>query len=241
MRLRAMIVGGVAVVASVVAAGSASAHIQVTPTVVAPSDPVLFTVLVPGERDTGTVEVDLKLPPGLMPFSFEDVPGWKRSIVRARDGAAERIVWTGRAASDGLLRFTFLAGTPDQPMTLQWKALQTYAGGHVVRWIGAPDAEYPAAVTAVRADAPRQNAGGEGAANDAAGAAASGDADSGPNGSEPASRAATDDGSAGADGRTATDSGDADWVARGVGIAALFVGLAVGGGSIARRRGVQRS
>lgn len=226
MGSRTGIVGVIAAAAVLtVGVGEASAHIQVTPTVVAPSDPVLFTVLVPGERDTGTVKVDLRLPPGLMPFSFEDVPGWKRRVVRADDGAAERIVWTGRAASDGLVRFVFLAGTPEQPTTLEWKALQTYAGGYVARWIGAPDADYPAAVTEVRADAPRQNAGGEGG-----GAAAEGDA---------AGAAANETDEAAADSGAGAD--DADWVARGLGIAALVVGLAVGGAMLGRRRGDRRS
>lgn len=223
MRLRATTVGGIAVVATTVAAGSASAHVQVTPTVVAPGDPVLFTVLVPGERDTGTVRVDLKLPPGLMPFSFEDRPGWKRRLVRADDGSAERIVWTGRAAPDGLLRFSFLAGTPEQPTTIEWKALQTYAGGYVARWIGAPDADYPAAVTEVRADAPRQNAGGEGAAVD---------------GTDPRDAATTE--AEAADGTSVAATTNADWVARGLGIAAVVVGLAVGGTLIARQRGARR-
>lgn len=234
MRPRATIVGGIAVVATTVAAGSASAHIQVTPTVVAPSDPVLFTVLVPGERDTGTVRVDLKLPPGLMPFSFEDLPGWKRRIVRSRDGAAERIVWTGRAAPDGLLRFAFLAGTPEQPTTLEWKALQTYAGGYVARWIGAPDADYPAAVTEVRTDAPRQNAGGEGTANGEAAGTTAGDADP-----DEADAASGDASGAEATPTTvaASETTGNDWVARGLGAAALVVGLGAGGTLIVRRRG----
>lgn len=235
MGSRTTIVGALAAVAVLtVGVGGASAHIQVTPTVVAPSDPVLFTVLVPGERDTRTIKVDLRLPPGLMPFSYEDVPGWKRRVVRADDGAAERIVWTGRAAADGLVRFAFLAGTPEQPTTLEWKALQTYDGGYVARWIGAPDADYPAAVTEVRADAPRQNAGGEGSDgavdDDAAEAAAPGDeaaADSG----------AVDTGDASA----SSSANEADWAARGLGFAALVVGLAVGGTMLARRRGDRRS
>lgn len=237
MDSRTTIVGAFAAVAVLtVGVGEVSAHIQVTPAVVAPSDPVLFTVLVPGERDTGTVKVDLRLPPGLMPFSFEDVPGWKRRVVRADDGAAERIVWTGRAAPDGLVRFAFLAGTPEQPTTLEWKALQTYAGGYVARWIGAPDADYPAAVTEVRADAPRQNAGGEGggaaAEGDATGAAAPAD-----DGAADSAVGADDDAAVSA----ATNDGDADWVARGLGIAALVVGLTVGGAMVVRRRGVRRS
>jgi uncharacterized protein YcnI len=234
MSSRTPIVGALAALAVLtVGAGVASAHIQVTPTAVAPSDPVLFTVLVPGERDTGTVKVDLKLPPGLMPFSFEDVPGWKRRVVRADDGAAERIVWTGRAAPDGLVRFAFLAGTPEQPTTLEWKALQTYAGGYVARWIGAPDADYPAAVTEVRADAPRQNAGGEGGT-----AAVSETA-----GTSDGSTASADDTTATADVPSAAVASEpgADWIARGLGIAALVVGLAVGGAMVVRRRGDRRS
>jgi uncharacterized protein YcnI len=237
VRLRATIVGGIAVVATTVAAGSASAHVQVTPAVVAPGDPVEFTVLVPGERDTGTTKVDLKLPPGLIPFSFADVPGWKRRIVRAADGSAERIVWTGRAAPDGLLRFVFLAGTPEQPTTMEWKALQTYAGGYVARWIGAPDTDYPAAVTEVRVDAPRRNAGGEGATGSDGAAAPGSDA------GDAEVRDAGATGTAGVDrpSETATTGGDADWVARGLGIAALVVGLAAGGALIARRGGARRS
>lgn len=238
MGSRTRIVGALAAAAVLaVGVGEASAHIQVTPTVVAPSDPVLFTVLVPGERDTGTVRVDLRLPPGLMPFSFEDVPGWKRRVVRAADGAAERIVWTGRAAPDGLVRFAFLAGTPERPTRLEWKALQTYAGGYVARWIGAPDADYPAAVTEVRADAPRQNAGGEGgdAAGDDVATGAATDATGEVSADDGAVR--SDDASVSA---SATDGG-VDWVARGLGIAALAVGLAVGGAMVVRRRGDRRS
>ena len=129
----------------------------------APSDPVLFTVLVPGETEFGTVKVELKVPPGVFPFSYEDRPGWKRQLVSKPNGLPDRIVWTGKAAPDGLVRFNFLAGTPGEPTEISWKAIQTYADGEEVAWIGPPESEEPAAVTVVSADAPRQNAGGEGA------------------------------------------------------------------------------
>ncbi len=58
-------------------------------------------------------------------------------------------------------RFAFLAGAPVQPGELRFKALQTYADATVVRWIGAPDSDNPAAVVNVAAGAPKQNAGGE--------------------------------------------------------------------------------
>ncbi len=160
----------VALVAAGAFPAAAQAHIQVTPSTVAPGDAAQFTVLVPGERDSETVKVELQMPSGLLPFSYEDPAGWKRELVKASNGSVERVVWTGRAPSDGFTEFAFLAGTPDTPGELQFKALQTYADGTVVRWIGAPDSENPAAVVKVDAGAPQQNAGGEGA-GDAAPAA----------------------------------------------------------------------
>jgi uncharacterized protein YcnI len=159
---------GKLVAVALLAAGAfpaaAQAHIQVTPSTVAPGDAAKFTVLVPGERDSETVKVELQMPSGLLPFSYEDPAGWKRSLVKASNGSVERVVWTGRAPSDGFTEFSFLAGTPEKPGELQFKALQTYADGTVVRWIGAPDSENPAAVVKVDASAAKQNAGGEGEA-----------------------------------------------------------------------------
>jgi uncharacterized protein YcnI len=160
------------VVVALLAAGAfpaaAQAHIQVTPPVVAPADAVKFTVLVPGERDSETVKVELRMPRGLIPFSYADPAGWKRSLAKAPDGSVERVIWTGSAPSDGFTEFAFLAGTPDKAGALQFKALQTYADGTVVRWIGEPDSDNPAAVVKVDAGAAKQNAGGESGSDAAA-------------------------------------------------------------------------
>lgn len=158
---RRLLVIGAGVVA-LVAATPASAHIQVLPGEVAPADPVLFTVLVPGETSAGTTRVELKVPRDTYPFSFEDSPGWKRQLIKKPSGLIDRIVWTGKAAPDGLVRFTFLAGTPEKPTTIRWPAIQTYANGQKALWIGDPESDNPAPVTVVSETASRQNAGGEG-------------------------------------------------------------------------------
>lgn len=146
-------------------AAPASAHIQVRPALVAPGDPVLFEVIVPGERDAHTVEVTLQVPKDVLPFSFEASPGWTRTNNEASDGSIKTITWKGDLAEDGFARFSFLASTPEQAGEIAWKAIQTYDDKSVVRWIGEPDSENPAAVTTVSESAPRQNAGGEGAEN----------------------------------------------------------------------------
>lgn len=152
----------VAVLALGAAAGSASAHVQVRPAVVAPEDPVLWTVLVPNETEASTTRVELKIPAGVTPFSWVDVPGWRRTEELAANGALDTVTWTGRLAGDGLAEFRFLATSPAKAGPITWKALQTYSDGSVVRWIGDPGSEEPASVTRVVAGAPRENAGGEG-------------------------------------------------------------------------------
>jgi len=157
-----------AAVASAALAAPASAHVQVTPTEAAPGDPVKFEVLIPGETEAHTTEVALQVPKGVLPFSFEDQPGWKRTLEQAGDGSVGVIRWRGRLASDGFVAFSFLAATPEQEGELVWKAVQTYDDGEEAAWIGPPDSENPAPVTTVSASAARQNAGGEGAESDGA-------------------------------------------------------------------------
>ncbi len=148
-------------------AATAAAHIQVSPSLVAPDDAVRFTVLVPGERAPHrTEEVVLKVPPEVLAYSFGSTPGWRRTTQEAQNGAVGTITWKGEAAPDGFVEFSFLAATPPQPGDIVWKAIQVYDDGDVVRWIGGPDSESPAPVTEIMPDAPLQNAGGEGASGD---------------------------------------------------------------------------
>jgi uncharacterized protein YcnI len=166
MRLFTLFLLAMAVSATL--AGPAAAHIQVTPKTAAPGDPVRFTLLVPNERDSSTVEVSLQIPPEVLPFSFNDPPGWRRTLDKKSDGSIEVVRWRGRLPREGFAEFAFLASTPERPGEISWKAIQTYSDGEETAWIGPPDSEEPASVTQVTADAPRQNAGGEGAGEDGA-------------------------------------------------------------------------
>lgn len=151
----------VAVAVALLSAPAAVAHVQVAPSEAATDDAVRFEVLVPNEDDVDTIEVALQVPPGVLPFSYEETPGWRRTVERAGDGSVGVIRWEGRLAPEGFVRFSFLAATPPEPGTIAWKALQTYEGGEVVRWIGDEESEYPAAFTEVSASAEKANAGGE--------------------------------------------------------------------------------
>ena len=182
-----------AAVAALVAAPAASAHVQVRPALAAPGDPVLFQVIVPNEKDAHTVEVTLQVPKDVLPFSFEEPGGWTRENKEGADGSLETITWKGKLAEDGFARFSFLASTPEQEGEIVWKSIQTYDDGSTSRWIGAPDADNPAAVTTISDDAPPENAGGEsGTAEDGAAATPAASATAAPEDAEPAAATVED-------------------------------------------------
>jgi uncharacterized protein YcnI len=229
---------------------AALAHVQVQPTAVAPTDSVMFTVIVPGETGEPTTKVELQLPPNLLPFAFEDPPGWKRKIVPGDDPLSlGNVVWTGHLAPDGFAQFRFLAGTPEEEGELVWKTIQTYADGTVVRWVGGPDAEEPAAITQVTEDAPRQNAGGESAGGEATGGGTdTGETETTPTETEttetPAETEPTDTmddtETTAAPATGGSDDGD-DWLARFLALIAVAVGFAAIAFSLGRSKGREES
>lgn len=227
---RAVRAGSLAAASLLVAgAPTASAHVQVTPSRAATDDGVLFTALVPNERDSATTSVEIQIPKGMLAYGFEDPPGWTHKTVLAADQSIGSVRWTGKIAVGDFARFSLLASTPEAPTTIAWKALQTYADGKVVRWIGAPDSESPASRTVIDAAAPKQGAGGEVATPEDPGTAGSGSGSgSADGGSITAAPAQSDGGSSG--------DGGPDWVARGLSGGALVAALAALGLAITGRR-----
>lgn len=209
-----------ATLACCLAPAGAAAHVQVTPSVAAPDDAVLFEVLVPNEGEGHTTSVELKIPAGVIPFSFQATPGWKRKVKAAPDGSTDTVTWTGKLATDGFVRFAFLASTPAKEGTLSWKAIQRYDDGEVARWIGAPSAPQPAATTDVRRAAAARNAGGESGGGQPAGSHG---------GMAPA-------GAAGDSGSGDAGDDDRDPLALGLGGAGVVLGLAALTVALARRR-----
>ena len=141
----------------------ASAHVTVQPEEVPAGGFTRLDVRVPTERDdASTTKVEVQLPPGFLSVSTEPVPGWDAKLVmRKLDKPVEQF---GEKVSEEVGQVTFTAtdetagigpgefqdfglsvSVPDKAgSTLAFKAVQTYSGGEVVRWIGPPDSEQPA-------------------------------------------------------------------------------------------------
>jgi periplasmic copper chaperone A len=143
---------------------AAGAHVTMQPGNVPAGSFTKVDVRVPNERDNrGTVKVVLKLPNGFHFLSYQKVPGWRVRVYREKldtpvdlggfsvDEQFTRVVWRARNARHRIAPgqfqdFPLSVRTPDgAPGTVvSFRAIQTYQGGEVVRWAGAPDADQPA-------------------------------------------------------------------------------------------------
>jgi uncharacterized protein YcnI len=162
MKIRSYIVG--AVVAALVLAPAAAAHVTLQPPEAPAGGFTRFDVRVPNERDNAsTTKVVVQMPPGFLSVNYEPVPGWNVELtMRDLDEPVEQF---GEQVTEEVGRITFTAdgeasaikpgqfqdfglsgGVPEgRPGSmLTFKALQTYSNGEVVRWIGPPDSEEPA-------------------------------------------------------------------------------------------------
>jgi uncharacterized protein len=148
---------------ALVLAPAAFAHVTVQPNEAAAGQFTKLDVRVPNEQDDkATTKVVVQFPDGFASVSYEPVPGWKTSVKMEKaptpiesegETATEQVgqvTWTGNGDEGSIgpgqfQDFGLSAQIPDKPNTsLTFKALQTYEGGEVVRWIGAPDSEDPA-------------------------------------------------------------------------------------------------
>ncbi|WP_369246681.1 YcnI family protein [Streptomyces sp. R41] len=233
---RAGLVAALTTAGVLTAAGAAFAHVTVHPESYAKgaTDGVL-TFRVPNEEDTAsTTKVQVFLPTDHPVLGVLVTPqsGWTAKVtttklkkpIKTDDGtitdAVSEITWTGGRIRHGEFQdFNVAFGQlPDDADQLEFKTLQTYSDGNVVRWIeetpkGGEEPENPAPVLKLTAKAT-----GEDSSVEPSGAASS-----------PAS-----------DAKTSTASGkSSDSTARGLGIAGLIVGvlgLAAAGFALARGR-----
>jgi periplasmic copper chaperone A len=141
----------------------ASAHVTLQPDAAPAGQFTRLDVRVPTERPVATKRVVLELPPGFVFASYQPVAGWKVRMatrelvepVKTDDGEIDheisRVSWTATSDASaippgGFQDFGLAVRIPDGKVgaKLTFKALQAYADGKVVRWIGAPDSENPA-------------------------------------------------------------------------------------------------
>jgi uncharacterized protein YcnI len=160
---------GLALALVVLFAAPASAHVAVSPETVAPGESAQLTFRVPNESDRAdTVSVEVALPEDAH-FDFVSVaasPGWTHEETRSGDRVTS-ITWSGGTIAPGEFHeFSLVVGPVEGVDTLEFKAVQTYDDGEVVRWIdptvaGEDEPEHPAPSVTVSSDAGEHAAGAE--------------------------------------------------------------------------------
>ena len=157
----------VALLAGALAAPAmADAHVTVQPDTVPAGSFARLDVRVPNERqDASTEQVEVKLPDGFIFVSYEPVPGW--SVEVKEEKLATPVESHGEQITEQVATVTFTADSPAAAIqpgqfrdfglsvgvpkdaaegdVLTFPAIQTYDSGEVVRWIGDPESEAPAA------------------------------------------------------------------------------------------------
>jgi uncharacterized protein YcnI len=152
-----------ALAAALALPAAAAAHVTVQPAQAPAGGFARLDVRVPNEDPSkATTKVEVQMPPGFAEASYEPVPGWRVAVAKRRlavpvktdegDTLTEEVsrltfTATGNGIEPGQFQdFGLSVGLPDRPVgtKLTFKALQTYAGGKVVRWIGAPGSAEPA-------------------------------------------------------------------------------------------------
>lgn len=134
------------VLLTLVFAGAALAHVEVSPGRVPAGAAETFTVEVPTEKEVPTTEVRLELPEGFEAGGADAPSGWQGEV------RGDALVWTGGEipAADSE-EFSFEATVSDEAGSFALEAAQTYRDGSVVEWDGAADSEEPAPVVEVAA------------------------------------------------------------------------------------------
>jgi uncharacterized protein YcnI len=158
---------GVAAAAGLVVlmAGPAVAHVEVDPDSAPKGSTTVFSFRVPNEKDNAStvqLEVDFPTDHPIPEVLVQPKQGWSFTVekqtlpkpLKTETGqvteAVSKITWTGgEIPPDGFDLFPVFGGPlPKNVGKLEFKALQTYSDGDVVRWIeptvkGAAEPEHP--------------------------------------------------------------------------------------------------
>lgn len=155
--MRKILLTATAAVAMAMAAAPAWAHVTIQPNEAIAGGFQTFFVQVPNERDdASTTKVEVQFPPVFASVSFQDVEGWDREIKTVEfdepieafgeevtEGVGSVTFSGGEVGPGEFVRFPFSVG-PLPVGGLEFKAIQTYDSGEVVRWVGPVDADEPA-------------------------------------------------------------------------------------------------
>lgn len=139
--MRRVVAIALALIATLVGAGTATAHVDVLPAELARDQLTELTIRVPNERtDADTVRVRVGIPEQVTVYSVgPPPPGWKATAIRGPNGKFATLVFTGgRIPPNRYADFTVL-GTAFESGQAVWPVIQAYSDGTDKPWTGPPE------------------------------------------------------------------------------------------------------
>ena len=134
-----------------ITAASIHAHVTISPQESVTGVTETYTIRVPTERDSPTVQVEVDFPDGVIVQNIETTADWKVEYVHDAEGRLDKVIWSGGSISPGESEvFSLQADNPDNTGTLIWKAVQTHADRSTAEWIGERGASNPAPTVEIR-------------------------------------------------------------------------------------------
>ena len=130
-----------ALLATLAAAGTAAAHVDVLPVEIVRDQATQLTIRVPNERtDADTIRVRVGIPEQVTVYSVgPPPPGWKVTAIRGANGKFANLVFSGgRIPPNRYADFTVLA-TAFASGQAVWPVNQTYSDGTTKPWTGPPE------------------------------------------------------------------------------------------------------
>jgi uncharacterized protein YcnI len=152
------------VAGALIAPAAAQAHISLHPNTIPAGAFATLDVRVPGEQEGAYVtKVDTLFPQGFTGVDYENVPGWSARVIETKlatplkedgetiDTEVSQIVWSwtgplGKVSNGQFINLPLSLAIPDDASgrALEFKTIQTYSNGQVVRWIDQSlSAEHP--------------------------------------------------------------------------------------------------
>ena len=156
MRVHWRVIVLVAIVGTLVFAGSALGHVRISPKESVAGTTERYTMRVPTERQSPTVRIELEVPGTTTITSIVSASGWKIEEKKDPQGKVSRVTWTGGSIPFAEYKeFVFEAKNPPAETKLEWKVIQIYEDGTRSEWTGPESSRSPASVTTIKAAAPR--------------------------------------------------------------------------------------
>lgn len=121
------------------------AHISINPrSAEAGGKHQMFFIRAPVDTESPVVELGFEvdnewLSNGGEINSFQDTPGWKRTVERGANGKIKRVFWTGGEVEDGSFQLIYFSmSAPKEPGRYHFRSWQRLKDGSVIRFDETP-------------------------------------------------------------------------------------------------------